>query len=84
MPLAFPSRKWSLQFCADPLTGSLFDNIREGICLLSYASMKGTPPINVTSAILERSQEMKREKMWILTNAIDPIFLRVTDDEGEK
>lgn len=46
--------------------------------------MKGTPPINVTSAILERRQEMKREKMWILTNAIDPIFLRVTDDEGEK
>lgn len=46
--------------------------------------MKGTPPISVTSAILERSQEMKREKMWILTNAIDPIFLGVTDDEGEK
>ena len=66
------------------LTGSLFDNIRGGICLLSYANMKGTPPISVTSAILERSQEMKREKMWILTNAIDPIFLGVTDDEGEK
>ena len=26
----------------------------------------------------------EKEKMWILTNAIDPIFLRVTDDEGEK
>lgn len=22
--------------------------------------------------------------MWILTNSVDPIFLRVTDDEGEK
>lgn len=52
---------------------SLFNNIRGGIRSLSYANMKGTSPISVTSEMLERSQE-QREEMWILTKAVDTMF----------
>lgn len=45
--------------------------------------MKGTPPISVTSAILEWSQEMKRKKCGFLPTQLIPFF-KVTDDEEGK
>lgn len=69
-----PKPQRSLQLWADPLAGCLFDNIRGGIRSLSYANMKGTPPISVTSAILEWSQGMKGKKCGFLPMQLIPFF----------
>lgn len=66
--------KKRLQLWVDSLAGSLFNNTRRGIRSLSYANMKGTPPINVTSETLEWSQGTKGKKCGFLPIQLIPFF----------
>lgn len=73
-PSGVPKPQRRLRIWVHSPARSLFNNIRGGIRSLSYANMKGTSPISVTSEMLERSQGTRGKKCGFLPTRLIPCF----------